>query len=573
MKKWLTPALLILFLMCAPAASVQAEGDATEASRIRAKGDYVPGEILVKFKPQTRLSALSGHIQQHGLASLQSFSAIGVDHLKLPEEMTVEEALKLLQSDPNVEYAEPNYTYRITAVPNDPYFGLLWGLHNTGQTVNGIAGTADADMDAVEAWDRNTGRADVIVAVVDSGVLRSHPDLAANIWVNPAEIPGNGIDDDLNGLVDDINGWDFVFDDNDPNDANGHGTHVAGTIAAIGNNGIGVTGVSWNAKIMVLRAFDKDGFGSLDAELKSILYAISKGAHVINNSWGGSSYAQSLKDAIDASPAVVVCAAGNGGSDGLGDNNDVSPHYPSNYSSANILAVAATNQNDTLASFSNYGPNNVDVAAPGTNILSTTNDGIYNYKQGTSMATPHVSGLAALLWGFTWTSANEDRLKAAGDIIYRIKSTVDPLPSLSGLIATSGRINASRALGGAGDGDGDGDDEGGGGCFIATAAFGSYAEPHVKTLRDFRDRYLKPNAWGRIFVRFYYQHSPEWASFIQENESLRRAIRLALIPVAGLAGLTLSIGLLPLLTGLATLMLLAAFIHFRIRKARPSGSS
>ncbi len=527
-------------------------------STLRSSGNFVPGEILVKFRPQARLSALSEY-QTRGLVSIQSFSTIGVEHLKLPEGMDVETALKKMQANPAVEYAEPNYTYRITAVPNDTYFNLLWGLHNTGQNVNGTVGKADADIDAVEAWDRNTGRPDVVVAVIDSGVLTSHPDLAGNIWVNPGEIPGNGIDDDLNGLVDDVYGYDFVFNDNVPNDANGHGTHVAGTIAAVGNNGVGVTGVSWNAKIMVLRAFDKEGLGSLSAELNSILYATSKGAHVINNSWGGSNYAQSLKDAIDASPAVVVCAAGNGGSDGIGDNNDSVPHYPSNYASANIIAVAATDQNDALAYFSNYGPSTVDVAAPGVNVLSTTNDGNYNYKSGTSMATPHVSGLAALLWGYSWSSTTENRVLAAGDIIARIKTTVDPLSSLSGLIATGGRINAARALG-SGDGDGDG-----GGCFIATAAFGSYAEPHVKILRDFRDRYLKPGAWGRAFVRFYYRVSPDWARTIEEHDSLRWAVRTALLPVVGASWLALQVGLIPLMVFLPILVVLPLAVYFRKR--------
>ncbi len=314
---------------------------------------------------------------------------------------------------------------------------------------------------------------------------------------------------------------------------------------------------------MVLRAFDRDGFGTAAAELNSILYASSKGAHVINNSWGGPGFAQSLKDAIDASPAVVVCAAGNGGNDSIGDNNDSLPHYPSGYSSANIIAVAATDQNDDLASFSNYGPTTVDVAAPGVNILSTWNDGDYQYLQGTSMATPHVSGLAALLWGYSGSSASQNRLLAAGDIISQIRSTVDPLDSLSGLIATGGRINADKALGGSGE-----DDEGSG-CFIATAAFGSYTAPHVKILRNFRDRYLKSSDYGKAFVRFYYRNSPEWADRIRGNQNLRWAVRTALLPVVGISWLALKIGIFPLLASLFILLLMGCIPRFRKKGDRP----
>ena len=568
MKKLFVLPLSVLFLFFLFLDASWAGHPANESKMLKSLGEYVPGEVLVKFKPQARLSALSEYQDRHTLSSIQAFSTIGVEHLKLPEGLDVVSAVKMMQSDPNVEYVEPNYIYKITANPNDPYFGLLWGLNNTGQNVNGTVGKAGADIDAVQAWDKTTGTPNVIVAVIDSGVLTSHPDLAANIWVNPGEIPGNGIDDDLNGFIDDVNGWDFVFNDSTPDDENGHGTHVAGTIAAVGNNKIGVTGVSWNAKIMVLRASDKDGFGTAAAEINSIMYASSKGAHVINCSWGGPGFSQSLKDAIDASPAVVVCASGNGGNDSIGDNNDSIPHYPSGYSSANIIAVAATDQGDELAYFSNYGPTTVDVAAPGVNILSTWNDGDYQYLQGTSMSTPHVSGLAALLWGYSGSSASQNRLLAAGDIISRIRSTVDPLPSLSGLIASGGRINADKALGGSGE-----DDDEGSGCFIATAAYGSFTAPHVKILRNFRDRYLKSNDCGRAFVRFYYRNSPEWAKTIQGNASLRWVMRTALLPIVGFSWLALQIGIFPLLASLFILVFLACIPRFRKKEVRPPLSS
>ncbi len=248
MKKLFVLPLSVLLLFFLFLNVAWAEHPANESNRLKSLGDYIPGEVLVKFKPQARLSALSEYQDRHNLSSIQAFSTIGVEHLKLPEGLDVVSAVKMMQSDPNVEYVEPNYIYRITTVPNDPYFGLLWGLNNTGQNVNGTAGKAGADIDAVQAWDRTTGNPNVIVAVIDSGVLTSHPDLAANIWVNTNEIPGNGIDDDLNGFIDDVNGWDFVFNDSNPDDENGHGTHVAGTIAAVGNNKIGVTGVSWNSQ-------------------------------------------------------------------------------------------------------------------------------------------------------------------------------------------------------------------------------------------------------------------------------------------------------------------------------------
>jgi subtilisin family serine protease len=239
-------------------------------------------------------------------------------------------------------------------------------LHNTGQNVNGKNGTADADIDALEAWDVTTGSSDVVVAVIDSGVDINHPDLAANIWTNTAEIANNLIDDDGNGYVDDVNGWDFHNNDNAPHDPHGHGTHVAGTIAAVGDNATGVTGVSWSAKIMPLRFLDAFGVGDTANALDAIDYASAMGADVINNSWGGGGFSQALKDAIEASGAVVVCAAGNSGF-----NTDLTPHYPSSYNSANIISVAASDQDDQLAGFSNFGAVSVDVAAPGTNIYSS----------------------------------------------------------------------------------------------------------------------------------------------------------------------------------------------------------
>jgi len=331
---------------------------------------YVPGELLVKYRPSFSAAAAL-HYQTHwGVSSVRTFKTIGVQHVRLPEDMTVEEALEVYRSDPGVEYAEPNYYCYATATPDDTHFGRLWGLHNTGQSVNGTSGTPDADIDAPEAWDITTGSPNVVVAVIDSGVDYNHPDLAANVWTNPGEIPGDGQDNDGNGHVDDVMGWDFVDNDNDPMDSDDHGTHVAGTIAAVGNNSVGITGVCWTAKLMALRFLDAFGWGTTANAVSAIEYANDKGAHIINNSWGGGSFSQALEEAIDASSALVVCAAGN-----TGTNIDIAPFYPASFTAPHIISVAATDQNDnrsiwTPYSSSNYGITSVDVAAPGTSIYS-----------------------------------------------------------------------------------------------------------------------------------------------------------------------------------------------------------
>jgi len=326
---------------------------------------YVSDELLVKYRPSVRAATSRYYRIQWGIFTLRTFKSIGSQHVKLPKDMTVEEAIEVYKNDPAVEYAEPNYYRYVTATPDDTDFQELWGLHNTGQDVNGTSGTDDADIDAPEAWDITTGSSDVVVAVIDSGVDYNHPDLTDNIWTNPGEIAGNSSDDDGNTYVDDIRGWDFVDNDNAPMDSHYHGTHVAGTIAAAGNNSIGVTGVCWTAKIMPLRFGNAFGVGTDADAITAIEYANANGAHVINNSWGGPGFSQALKDAIDASSAVVVCAAGNAGTD-----NDSTPDYPASYTSSNIIAVAATDQHDNRTSFSNYGATSVDVAGPGTNIYS-----------------------------------------------------------------------------------------------------------------------------------------------------------------------------------------------------------
>jgi subtilisin family serine protease len=332
-------------------------------------GDYVPGELLVKYKPAVRAVASEYFRSRWGVATVRTFKRIGVQRLRLPKDMTVEEALEIYQSDPDVEYAEPNYFRYKTATPDDTFFNNLWGLNNTGQ----IGGTSDADIDAPEAWDVTTGNSNVVVAVLDSGVDYNHPDLINNMWTNPGEIPGNGLDDDINGKIDDDRGWDFVDDDNDPMDSEVHGSHVAGTIAAEGNNSTGITGVVWTAQIMPLRFLNAFGSGSVADAIEAIDYAIDKGAKIINASYGSYTFSAAERDAIvrarDAD-ILFVAAAGN---DNL-NNDSATKHYPSSYDLANIIAVASTDQSDARSSFSNYGVTSVDVAAPGTFILSARPD-------------------------------------------------------------------------------------------------------------------------------------------------------------------------------------------------------
>jgi hypothetical protein len=315
----------------------------------------------------------------------------------------------------------------------------LWGLHNTGQ--NG--GTPDADIDAPEAWDTATGSADVVVAVIDSGVDYNHEDLAANMWTNPGEIPANEIDDDHNGYVDDVYGIDTCNGDSDPFDDNGHGTHCSGTIGAVGDNSIGVVGVNWDVRIMTLKFLSASGSGWTSDAIECLEYGIMMetdygiNLKLTSNSWGGGGFSQSLYDAIEASGnagMLFVAAAGNSGS-----NNDANPHYPSSYDLANIIAVAATDRDDDLAYFSCYGPQSVDLGAPGQDILSTTPGNSYSIYSGTSMATPHVSGAAALLWSINPSYGHSD---TKGTLL----CTVDPLASLAGMVLTGGRLNIDNAI-------------------------------------------------------------------------------------------------------------------------------
>ncbi len=407
-------------------------------SRSPARAGAVPGELLVGFTSRSTPAGRADALAAAGARRLRSFSAIDGALVSVDTESTAK-AIARLERDPRVEYAEPNFLLR--AAPNDPYMQQLWGLNNFGQTVNWTAGTPDADIDAPEAWSVSTGSPNVVVAVIDTGVDVTHPDLAANTWVNPGEnCPGcrtNGVDDDGNGYVDDWRGWDFVNGDNNPTDDQGHGTHVSGTIAAVGNNGLGVVGVTWSTTIMPLKFLGADGSGTTADAIRAVLYANAKGASILNNSWGGGEFSQALLDAIeetDASGGLFVAAAGNDFT-----NTDVTPFYPSSYDVPSLVSVGATDASDRKAWFSNYGLRTVDLGAPGTNIYSTWRGGSYRFADGTSMAAPHVSGAAALSKA-VFPDASGVGLKAL------LLRSVDPIAVLAGTSRTGGRLNVDHTV-------------------------------------------------------------------------------------------------------------------------------
>ncbi len=417
---------------------------------------YAQDRIIVKYK--AALETLDSDVIAEEVLrvpgaraeSLTNRRRNGIQLLHLNNSLSVEEAVRRANEDPRVEFAEPDYiVHTLETIPNDPLFFQMWGLSTTG-CLTCDPSIASPNIDATRAWDVTTGSDDVVAVVLDTGVDLKHADLAANAWVNPFEIADNGVDDDGNGLVDDINGWSFFDGSNRTFRDNGedlHGTHVAGSIGAVGNNGIGVTGVAWHVKIMSLKFLGgPKGSGPTSNAVKGINYAIDMrrrgvNVRVINASWGGGSDSLALRQAIqDANNAGIlfVCAAGNDGA-----NIDETPDFPSSYAGeySNTISVGAVNASGNFASFSNYGHQNVSLAAPGVSILSTipTSSGGYGSLSGTSMSTPYVSGIAVLLW------AHEPDLSPTA-VKQRIIDTSEPLPSLVSLVARSGRASAYDAL-------------------------------------------------------------------------------------------------------------------------------
>ena len=399
----------------------------------------VPGEYIVQLKKNkmTRMSTKQIELTLNSKIKSVIYGQ-NIVVIQKPVFENPEAVIESLKKNELVEIVEPNYIYKINKISNDPLFEKLWGLSNVGQKdPAGQTGVAGVDINVEKAWDIQTGSADTVVAVIDTGIDFNHPDLKSNMWRNETEANGTaGVDDDNNGVVDDIYGYNAVDNSGNPMDDQGHGSHCAGTIGAKGNDGVGVAGVNWDVQLMAVKFLDKNGSGTLENAIKAIDYATRMGAKIMSNSWGGGGFSQTLFDSIKRTQeagGVFIAAAGNDGS-----NNDSRPAYPASYDISNIISVAAINNKGAKAEFSNYGKRSVHIGAPGVNILSTTG-GKYSSFSGTSMATPHVAGVVALLW------SNETQMNAT-DIKTRILTTARRLPSLTGKSRTGGTVDAYSAL-------------------------------------------------------------------------------------------------------------------------------
>ena len=423
-------------------------------------------EILVKLREGKKRNFLaSKSLSELGIKSIKKEMNLDIGTfmvVRAQDEKSLKSAISLLSNDPTVEYAEPNYIYSVNPiagdktalkklphsegldpfapVPNDPRFKDLWGLRNTGSNEpNGrAAGVEGADVNALAAWDITKGSRQVRIAVIDTGIDYTHPDLKRNMWVNSAELNGKkGVDDDGNGYVDDVYGYDFANNDADPMDGNGHGTHCAGTIGAVHNDGVGVAGVMDQVTLVPIKFLDDSGSGSLDAAIQSIDYATKMNVDLMSNSWGGGGRSEALNEAIKRAAdkgIIFTAAAGNSSS-----NNDSSESYPANYDQPNVISVAALTAQNSLASFSSYGRNKVHIAAPGHNVLSTVPGNKYDVYSGTSMATPHVSGVIGLLL------AKEGRMDLE-TLRERVMMTGVPVAGLRGKTITSSRVDAYNLL-------------------------------------------------------------------------------------------------------------------------------
>jgi subtilisin family serine protease len=388
-----------------------------------AAGDPIT-RVLVRFAAGTSPAQRADMRSRAGVQREAMLALRGLELVAPKAGVSVGQAVSGLARMPGVLYAEPDAVRSATAVPNDPGYPQQWGL---------------PVINAPAAWDVTTGAPQVTVAIVDTGIDATDADLAPNIWTNPGESGGgretNGVDDDADGRIDDVHGWDFVSGDNQPQDGNGHGTHVAGTIGARGNDGVGIAGVTWSTSLMALRILNNNGVGSVSAAISAYALAARDGARVLNASLGGTGYSQAEHDAIAAAPnTLFVVAAGNSS-----DNDDASAEYPCDYDLPNLICVAASDHDDSLASFSNYGATTVDLAAPGVGVLSTLPGNTYSQADGTSVATPFVSGAAALLL------ARNPAVGVAG-VRAALLGSVTKVPALAGLVASGGRLDVSAAL-------------------------------------------------------------------------------------------------------------------------------
>ncbi len=420
------------------------------------KHEVHPTRILAKFVDRARLDSGAGLLRSAGLQIEERIALVdGLVILDVADDpgrlgklnaspSDLAGASSLLQARVHAledsglfDYVQPSYVYTNLLLPNDARFAdnTLWGLRNTG-AAGGLSGS---DIGAVRAWDITTGSTNVIVAVIDSGIRYTHQELAGQMWRNPKEIPGNGMDDDRNGFVDDVFGPNPSGGNGNPLDDNDHGTHVAGTIGAAANDGFPHVGVAWKVQLMACKFLGSDGFGTTDDAIRCLNYAVQHGARVINASWGGGPFERALLDALTAARrrgVLFVAASGNDFSD-----NDAYAFYPASYRLDNVISVASIDRRDRLSSFSNFGRNSVHLGAPGDSIFSCTSgsDSAYDTFDGTSMAAPHVAGVAALILAkFPNASVPEIR--------ERLLSTAVPIATLDGKVTTGGRVNAFRAL-------------------------------------------------------------------------------------------------------------------------------
>ncbi len=389
--------------------------------------DFVPHELIVKFHN----SSFKTTIMKYSAQEKKEFRASGAKLLKFSSVVDLKKVMKDLRQDSNVEYVEKNAIYKLLAAPNDPEYFKLYGMES---------------MSMPEAWETNIGSRRVLVGIIDSGVDYNHPDLKDNYWANPGETgldsegnekATNGIDDDENGYIDDHRGWDFINDDNDPMDNDGHGTHCAGSIGATGNNGVGVVGVNWEVSLVGLKVFSDTGRTTTEALVEAIEYSTKIGVDITNNSWGGGGPSETIKAAIMEArdyQILFIAAAGNSSK-----NNDRSSFFPANHDLENIISVAAVNSLDELAIFSNYGKKKVHIAAPGVDVYSTKPGGGYQMMSGTSMAAPHIAGLAAFIKA-RYPNESMDRIRK------RIIYTGDALSSLSSKLVSGKRANALLSL-------------------------------------------------------------------------------------------------------------------------------
>jgi subtilisin family serine protease len=403
--------------------------------------NVIKDEYLVELKPSSEVGAQSLEQSEYAAVKRLPHSSLLIVKPRTAASIadrSQREIVSLKSSDSRcpeliksglAKSCSPNYVVSIDATPNDPKLSSLWGMGSSG-------------IDATTAWDAGTGSTGIVVAIIDTGIDYTHQDLIDNLWINTAEVAGNNRDDDNNGYIDDIYGINAITSSGNPYDDNAHGTHVAGTIGAVGNNALGVVGVNWNVKIMGLKFLDANGSGSLGDAIEAMNYMVAmknRGVNVkvVNNSWGGGGYSDALNSAIkrvNDAGIIFTAAAGNEAND-----NDANPSYPSGYDVANVVSVAAIDSNQNLAFFSNYGATTVDIAAPGVGILSTTPGNTYQSLSGTSMATPHVTGALALLFA-------HDSSLTPEQAIQRLYETGQERDTITGSVRTGRTVNANRLL-------------------------------------------------------------------------------------------------------------------------------